>query len=678
MSRSCHCYLLALQDRERGRAILQNQASHLNNQVSPSIFLCFFQLYKVKKHTLNFQKIVGFSGSSEVKRPLMPPAMRPAPPTMTSSPDNETTCNGRLYKPLPPTPPRNSLSPSNQSPSNQSPRNRSRDSISDQDTLCATREEKAVEENGANSGHPIARQDRGKRDVVELESENEILKRRIMELEQRERSLAEENHTLRQVRDTPTFPVSSSGSATPTYHHGDENLGNRSQMSSEASQSPSPFPVSDSQTTNEQGFTPMDPKVAAARIQLSRVINRARTSSPDITKLSQTTQKPPPSETAESPHHSLSSPLSPLSPATPSPTSLATFGLASQAKRRAIKRPSPRNEMKREAAVTERESAISDDNQSHDENSDPQQQQQQQQEDKQQESKQQQEEEQEALKPGQFAGKQNKSIVSMTARLFQTIDEPDAVANGDDSSHTHPAMPPGDSERGKESISSESDEVFIRRPSEPTVATTTPTQGLLRSEPHSSEMEMEGEGGKESPSSKRDVERERVRLGVISKRTPLKSDVSWIKEGGGGGGGGGGSPRSDSPSQGLQRPYRSHNVTRSHPHAVTKHPLPTHTSPKKPPHHRSQGLITMEITGAAGDEKRGRLTSVSGKEGSKWNKRRGRKEDEGRMSRSMSDESLHGTIQRGTEAYSSHRPEVGHTLTPSHPHTLTGKEGTSG
>ena len=606
----------------------------------------------------------------------MPPAMRPAPPTMTSSPDNETTCNGRLYKPLPPTPPRNSLSPSNQSPSNQSPRNRSRDSIGDQDTLCATREEEAVEENGANSGHPIARQDRGKRDVVELESENESLKRRIMELEQKERSLAEENHTLRQVRDMPTFPVSSSGSATPTYHHGDENLGNRSQTSSEASQNPSPFPVSDSPTTNEQGFTPMDPKVAAARIQLSRVINRARTSSPDITKLSQTTQKPPPpSETAESPHPSLSSPLSPLSPATPSPTSLATFGLASQAKRRAIKRPSPRNEMKREAAVTERESAISDNNPSHDENSDQQQQQQQQQqEDKQQESKQQQQEEQEALKPGQFAGKQNKSIVSMTARLFQTIDEPDAVANGDDSSHTHPAMPPGDSERGKESISSESDEVFIRRPSEPTVATTTPTQGLLRSEPHSSEMEMEGEGGKESHSSERDVERERVRLGVISKRTPLKSDVSWIKEGGGGGG----SQRSDSPSQGLQRPYRSHNVTRSHPHAVTKHPLPTHTSPKKPPHHRSQGLITMEITGAAGDEKRGRLTSVSGKEGSKWNKRRGRKEDEGRMSRSMSDESLHGTIQRGTEVYSSHRPEVGHTLTPSHPHTLTGKEGTSG
>ena len=341
-------------------------------------------------------------------------------------------------------------------------------------------------------------------------SENESLKRRIMELEQKERSLAEENHTLRQVRDMPTFPVSSSGSATPTYHHGDENLGNRSQTSSDASQNPSPFPVSDSPTTNEQGFTPMDPKVAAARIQLSRVINRARTSSPDITKLSQTTQKPPPpSETAESPHPSLSSPLSPLSPATPSPTSLATFGLASQAKRRAIKRPSPRNEMKREAAVTERESAISDNNPSHDENSDQQQQQQQQQqEDKQQESKQQQQEEQEALKPGQFAGKQNKSIVSMTARLFQTIDEPDAVANGDDSSHTHPAMPPGDSERGKESISSESDEVFIRRPSEPTVATTTPTQGLLRSEPHSSEMEMEGEEAK-SLTVQREMLRER-------------------------------------------------------------------------------------------------------------------------------------------------------------------------
>ena len=603
---------------------------------------------------------------------------------MTSSQNGD---DGRRFetKPLP-------LQPEgSRSPSNTFRNSIKETEVSDKENL----------ESRTNSGHPPPNQDthvvRG--DTRELETENEALRRRIQQLE-------EENGILRKVRDTPPPSVTplpwSSGSNTPTPypHHGEDAAGRSLNGSpgnpeTDASHSPPPLPPRDSpcqSTADEQGSTPLAVGVAdlklAARMKLSRAIERAQASSPDAVdakKLSQpiaksVMQTPPP----ESLRSSITSPLSPLSPApsTPSPTSLLSFGLSSQAKRNAMKRPAGRGSIARESKSTT-PTSVSSDPVSERKSESPDTLGSVTEEDREIATPQQE------LKPGQFAGKSNKSIISAAAKVFQgsSADETDTSGARRDvetnreqfdnpSSDAMPSDPSSD--RGKESLSSESDEVFtssISRQPEPAaiserpVGKQKPWQREVKSESHVLHGSSARSGAK--------------KRGVVSKRVPVKSDVSWIKNAKSGAGrddSGSQSPqRCESPSQPQAspplRPYRSHQIlsnASSNPpppppppsSSSSKQPLPSSQlarpgltpSSSKPLHHRSHNLIIDESGGAAGDKKRGRGSSISGKSGFKLKRGRKKSEEEGGgMSRSMSDESLHGTLQRGVQAYSSHR-----------------------
>ena len=614
-----------------------------------------------------------FPGSAEPKRPLMPPTIRSTPSPITSPTSTMTSSqngdDGRRLetKPLP-LQPEGSWSPSNTS----------RNSIKGTDVS-----DKENLENGTNSGQTPPNRDTHivRRDTRELETENEALRRRIQQLE-------DENDILRSTPPPSVTPLPrSSGSNTPTPypHHGEDIAGrslNGSQGNPEtgASHSPPPLPPRDSpcqSTADEQGSTPLAGGMAdlklAARMKLSRVLERVQASSPDAVdpkKISQpiaksVTQTPPP----ESVRSSLTSPLSPLSPApsTPSPTSLVSFGLASQAKRNAIKRPTGRGRESKSTTptsvssepVSERKSKSPDTlgsvTEEEREIATPQQE----------------------LKLGQFARKSNKSIVS---KVFQgsSADETDTSGARHDvetnreqfdnpSIDAMPADPSSD--RGKESLSSESDEVFtssISRQPEP---------AAISEQPVGKHREAKSESHVLQGSSVRNGDKKR---GVVSKRVPVKSDVSWIKKAKSGAErdeSGSQSPqRCESPSQPQAspplRPYRSHQIlsnASSNPpppssSSSSKQPLPSSQlarpgltpSSSKPLHHRSHNLIIDE-SGGAGDKKRGRGASISGKSGFKLKRGRKKSEEEGGMSRSMSDESLRGSLQRGVQAYSSQR-----------------------
>lgn len=584
-------------------------------------------------------------------------------------------------KPLP-RPPEGSRLPSNQT----------QNSATDADVY--DRENRVGAENGTNSGQASYNgAGGGRRHSQDLQSENESLRRRIQQLEEAQRNLAEENCLLRQVRDTPSpsfTPVPrSSGCNTPTpcAPHGDTS--GQANSKNDASHDPSQRDSPPQSTANEQGSTPstrgtLDQKVAA-RMQLSRVIERAQASSPDAVdpkKLSQpiaksVTQTPPP----ESVRSSLTSPLSPLSPAasTPSPTALVTFGLASQAKRNAIKRPTGRGNARESKsstptsvsseAVSERKSESPDGSVTE-------------------KGERESQTTTQGLRPGQFAGKSSKSIVSATAKLFQPGDDTDtsgAAAAHNQGSSQEPFDTntlPGDlsSDRGKESLSSESDEVFTSSNSRPTEPPETSEEtarwkqggGWQREAKSESQIlqRSQGKGGGE-----------KKKRGVISKRNQLKSDVSWIKNKGNAARDEDTPNRSESPSQSQAspplRPYRSHQILNSpsssptppspspslSSSSSTKPPMPSSqltrpglTLSSKPSHHRSHNVVTEEIRGA-GEGKRGRGSSISEKARFKL-KGRKKSEEERKLSRSMSDESLHGTVQRGVQAYSSQRKEV--------------------
>lgn len=611
--------------------------------------------------------IIFLLASPEPKRPLLPPSMK-----------SFATDDRPITKPLPPSPPRAS----------QLPGNSTRNVIAEEE-MDESRDEVRVvdDESELNLGQSVSKQDGQQKD--ELKSENESLKQQILRLRQ-------ENQLLRQnTRGPSSSPNHSSRSNTSTPIGRPSSRGincvspnELTVFSDSDSNNPSPSSLTVSPSVNNEQQGRSNDAKQVARQQISRIIEQAQVSSSDMVDhktLSEPVTKSvaqsslPDADSTKSPNVSITSPLSPLSPATstPSPTALVTFGLASQTKRREIKRSHARKEKNRQASFEENlddtqneKTAVLVPCQQLPDSQSP-------------DSETQTESsittsEKKPLqppKPGKFAGKHNKSIVSSTAKLFQgaSIDSEVKTSHEKCSNASQQAKSPDDeSEREKKvSFSSESDEVFTES-SQQVPSLEEPFQKRLqclhRDTQSESQIWPSGSNGEKS--------------GVAFKRTQLKSDLSWIK-----------SKtstanheqstnnnivRSESPLSAPSpplRPFRSHQIlnTASPPppsliptQSVKPKPTPqTFESSSHPPQtgttfsskpvdqskgNRVHGLVN---THTAETEKEGRTKT---KKGSKSKHRENERDCESRMSRSVSDESL-----QGTSSYSSQRVEVAHT-----------------
>ena len=593
------------------------------------------------------------SGPAEPKRPLMPPTKKPSTGAMaiaamatavmaTATEENEE--KGKT-KPLP-LPPPGSRSPGN------TPKN----------AFVEVKRDGRVLEDGSNSGQPVCYQDDQQPDVHHLQTENEALRVQVYRLQQQ--LLQQKASNSGSDRSETTTPVSRCSSRNAESPNGLTNseMGRQSPLSGDMPGSRSPVGV--------------DAR-SVARQQLARVLERAKANSPDAidSNTSQqmtgksTVQPVSSGSLSKSPNPSITSPLSPLSPSTstPSPTALVTFGLASQARRKGIKKSNARrmgresderlcdstkNDAQTQPKLPERTvepgSTTADGLETLEES------------------------ECRPLKPGQFAGKGKASIVSATAKIFQqNYTENEANSNSPTDLGVNDRVDSADAtshesvQRDRESVKPENNEVFS-----PNSATHSSPQSVRPQQ--SSPVNDTGNKSQRTSSPAEEELSKAQKSGVVTKRVPIKSDNSWIKArlasaeeedkrnap----------SQRSQSPSTSPLPPYRSHQIINT----VSPPPPPNHALP--PPrtfnrspqqtspatafssrpsarHHRSQDRINVHAVSEGGGE--GKRERVLVKKGSSKSKRQ--KEGEGGITRSASDESLRGTIARGSTTYSSQR-----------------------
>ena len=645
---------------------------------------------------------VDIAVSGDAKRPLTPPSLK-------------VTDNGTRTKPLPPSPLNRTRSPGNVSGN----------VIIPEETQTSGELERESHE--VNSGQEVSNWDVvQKEDVQGLKSENETLRQQILLLKQQQRDLKMENRVLRRNSPKPpSSPKDNGRSDTDTPPDGRTSSGgvqcvspNESTTSYDTDNSQSSLPPTESPPTlTEQGGGGGGSVEAkkAARIQLARIIERAspdvvdQTMQPELTvnlvPIAQPVTTSVVANSSRSPNPSVTSPLSPLSPlspapsSTPSPTALVTFGLASQAKKRETKQSNTRKENSKKPRTETVAVPVPCPPQTDSQSSNP--------ETRTKSNK------SEATtsdsKPsklprlGKFAGKSDKSIVSSAAKLFQG----DSVDGGGDScggggidatsNRRQVTSPEDETEREKESVSSESDEVF----------TSSVSQQQLPENKHLNKTLMALNRGVKSESqifTDKSSDAGAGKSGVASKRIPIKSDVSWIKsrtkaeqEGKGERGekkvvsvG----PRSESPlctpSPPPLRPFRSHQILNTSspppppppPHSpssvvkpvptprtfnATSHPYHSGSTTQTPSfkpvapskkNQQSHGLVNSRIAGlieATTDEGR---SGGSSKESAKSKRRGSEREVESGMTRSASDESLQGSLRRGLAGYSSQREEV--------------------
>ena len=612
-------------------------------------------------------------GHGVPKRPLLPPSMK-----SSESPEEDGRARTR---PLP--------SPTSGSPSN----------------MNRHRHKHTKSEDGSKSGRTISNQDGSNPDVCGLQSENEALKREIYHLQQRQICLREENKLLRQTVTSQTqhsdtsrpevyTPVSNSREDTSTSPNG-------SAICEMDSPSPTPFGDCPSPGKTQLG-SDRDVKLVA-RMQLSRVIGRAAKScSPDIIdqkNLSRSISKSvirsstqPAQDSIRSPNPSVTSPLSPLSPSpsTPSPTTLVTFGLASQAKRRRGNNRLKGQMLEKEEPTLEgslRESGVENVPQPVVQSDDPATQDNGSSEGAEDASS------HESTKLGQFAGKASKSIVSATTRVFEgscvsnEVSEDTGSRSKDKVKSTNVVS----GERAQEeSVSPDSDNVSS------TSSTQTKPPVMLSQHRDPQRLDLLREAKSETQICPTEPAEVPQTSGVMFKRTQLKSDVSWIRTKPSTDDNGETSSvsthqRSNSPSFHPRgsvtpplHPYRSHQMLNS----CSTPPPPSHflrsqTVRTVPPrtfntsqngtaalansspqfsarHQHYQGLVNAQhqapgYSAMREGERGGRVrrSPVSRSKG------RGSETDGDRgMIRSASDESLQGTMRRGSTTYSSHRGEV--------------------
>ena len=554
-----------------------------------------------------------------------------------------------------------------------------------------------------NLGQTVSNQDAQQSNVHELVDENDALKRKIFLLEQQQHNLKQENHLLRQNLVATHTGNSSSGSNTPTSRSCTVcgNGSSPSCLGDGGTHSPSPSPSSPVQTpasTDERRAPEAakpDPKLAA-KAQLARVIERAKASSFDTVDpaiLSQPISKSVPQpqsqsvpEAEQSPHPPVTSPLSPAI-STPSPSSLVSFGLASQAKRRKdiqqdshdaedgekiveqtvdrqiVNRPipAPRKARKQEESksLPPQNDAMTEHTSSRPEGSDA-------------PAPHAEDEVVRQAKPGKFTSQtSSKSIVATTTKLFQgssVENQVTAKKSGNTSQQVRMPNSSPQTDRVKESVSSECDDVFSSREKQEGVAAMQQQQSQHRT------MVTESQVGPGTESGEK--------MGVVSKKNPVKSDGSWIKlqlanqcDGTDGDGNGGSESPADvlSPSPTV-RPYRSHQIlnTCSPPPPPSQAAKPTtprtfHATSRlaspvlsKSPasRHQSRGLDNEHRSDCPPPDPRGRGVSISNGNRLKSKRKGNLRESETGMTRSASDESLQGTVKRGIQAYSSHREEV--------------------
>ena len=367
-----------------------------------------------------------------------------------------------------------------------------------------------------------------------------------------------------------------------------------------------------------------------ARMKLSRAIEQAKATSSassdgknDSLPPKSHSLSPPPLQAAgtdnrKSRTSSMTSPLSPSS--TPSPTVLVSFGLASQAKRRKDKQQG--------GQILEVDDNEPDDSGPHSGE----------------------------CRPGKFAGT-NKSIVSAATKRFQkhseqherqnvTKKKAQGVSDMDRVQATHSPPQRNRTEREKENLSCEGDEVFSSQ--EQQEPGTTPLTRSKKQLPHCN-LKSESQAVSDS-----------TRKGVLSKRGVLRADESWIKS------------RNDTETEDVED-SRSHQILNtssptppSQPptsipprtfNATPQHALPGTTIPTKPAAIKIQsyGQTTAHHLASQLEENirsRVRVSPISGSKNSDFTRENRTKSG---MSRSASDDSLQGTLQRRDILYSSQR-----------------------
>ena len=609
----------------------------------------------------------------EPKRPLFPPT------ATTATRPHAVSCGGSVRgktKPLP-SPPRRSRSPGNPVTNTDT---------EESEIEIRQHEEEALQE-GSNSGQTVSNLDTPPANVHNLLSENDALKRKIYHLEQQQHSLRQENQLLRQ---NLVATHSSSGGNTPTC----------TLCGNDETDSPSPSPSSPVQVpaSTDERLAPdparPDPKLIA-KAQLTRVIEKAKASSPDTvdpTGLSQPISKPvistqPPSD-SQAEHSRNPSITSPLSPpiSTPSPSLLVSIGLASQAKRgkdihqdlhsaedsgqvskevldkQIVNKPIPLPRKARQLQESEspyENNSTNEDTFARADGSDA-------------AEPHEEDEVVRQAKPGQFTSKlSSNSIVAATTKLFQGNSAGDQAATQKSGTPKQQVRKPKYSPltiRAKESVSSPCDDVFSPGERHEGVVAALAMQHQ-RNQHRTAMSESQVELGGESEE----------KMGVVSKKSTFKSDVSWIKpkhpsqseETDGDGNGGPESPADVLSPSPTVRPYRSHQIlnTSSPPppqgakpttprtfHATSQ--LTSPSSSKSANHHQSHGLTNELHSRSPHFERRGRGVSISDRNRVKSKRQGNLRENEMGLSRSASDESLHETVKRGIKVYSSQREQV--------------------